>query len=221
MIRKPVLRGSGMTSDRTRERMVQRIHQQGVVDERVLNTMRNVPRHIFVDEALASRAYDDDALPIGFSQTISQPLTVARMTSALLRNGVPEKILEVGTGCGYQAAVFSALVKQVYSVERIGALMKLARSHFMKLGIRNVRLKHGDGYLGWEDYAPYDAIIVTAAASEIPRALLQQLKLGGQLLMPVGGDDKQALQLVTRTVDGPVTELLDEVKFVPLKAGNL
>lgn len=212
--------GSGMTSARTRERMVKRMHAMGISDERVLNALRTVPRHLFVDEALGSRAYDDDALPIGFAQTISQPYTVARMTQALLEQGVPGKVLEVGTGCGYQAAVLASLVTQVYSVERIGALMKIARSHFMALGIRNVRLKHGDGYAGWPDYAPYDAIIVTAAAPDVPQALLAQLVPGGRLLMPLGTAGQQRLCLMTRKASGYTRRFLDEVNFVPLLAGN-
>ena len=213
--------GTGMTSERTRERMVTRMRDMGITDERVLGALRSVPRHVFVDEALASRAYDDDALPIGFAQTISQPYTVARMTQALLEHGTPTKVLEVGTGCGYQAAILASLVKQVYSVERIGALMKIARSHFMALGIRNVRLRHGDGYAGWADYAPYDAIIVTAAAPEIPQDLLVQLTAGGRLLMPLGAaGGRQRLCLVTRKAHSYTKRFLDEVNFVPLLAGN-
>lgn len=209
-----------MTSQRTRERMLRRMREMGISDERVLAAMRNVPRHFFVDEALASRAYDDDALPIGFAQTISQPYTVARMTQALLEQGVPSKVLEVGTGCGYQTAILASLVKQIYSVERIAALMKIARSHFMALGIRNVRLRHGDGYAGWIDYAPYDAIMVTAAAAELPQELLNQLAPGGRLLMPLGAAGRQRLCLVTRKSSGFVRRFLDEVNFVPLLAGN-
>lgn len=209
-----------MTSDRTRERMVRRVQHAGVDDERVLDVLRRLPRHVFVDEALATRAYDDDALPIGFGQTISQPLTVARMTQALLRGGDLGKVLEVGTGCGYQAAVLAALVTQVYSVERIAALMRIARSHFMKLGIRNVRLRHGDGYLGWQEYAPYDAIIVTAAAPDVPPALLEQLALGGRLIMPVGDAGRQVLSLITRTASGFRRAQLENANFVPLRAGN-
>lgn len=213
--------GTGMTSARTRERMVRRMRDMGITDERVLDALRSVPRHVFVDEALASRAYDDDALPIGFAQTISQPYTVARMTQALLEHGPPVKVLEVGTGCGYQAAILATLVKQVYSIERIGALMKIARSHFMALGIRNVRLRHGDGYVGWADYAPYDAIIVTAAAPEIPQDLLTQLATGGRLLMPLGAaGGRQRLCLVTRKANSFAKRFLDEVNFVPLLAGN-
>jgi len=212
--------GTGMTSARTRERMLRRLREMGITDERVLAAMRSVPRHFFVDEALASRAYDDDALPIGFAQTISQPYTVARMTQALLEQGVPGKVLEVGTGCGYQTALLASLVKQVYSVERIAALMKIARSHFMALGIRNVRLKHGDGYAGWIDYAPYDAIMVTAAAAELPQDLLNQLAPGGRLLMPLGAAGRQRLCLVTRKSGSFVRRFLDEVNFVPLLAGN-
>lgn len=210
-----------MTSERTRERMVVRMREMQITDERVLAALRTVPRHLFVDEALASRAYDDDALPIGFAQTISQPYTVARMTQALIEQGTPTKILEVGTGCGYQAAILASLVKQVYSIERIAALMKIARSHFMELGIRNVRLRHGDGYAGWPDYAPYDAIIVTAAAPEIPQSLLDQLTLGGRLLMPLGtAGGRQRLCLVTRKANSFAKRFLDQVNFVPLLAGN-
>lgn len=219
-MKKSPLRGLGMTSERTRERMVQRLQQQGVTDPRVLSVLLALPRHLFVDEALASRAYDDDALPIGFGQTISQPLTVARMTQALLRDGPLGKVLEIGTGCGYQAAVLAALAVQVYSVERVAALIRIARGHFMKLGIRNVRLRHGDGNFGWADYAPYDGIMVTAGAPDVPSALLEQLALGGRLIMPVGAKGQQRLLLVRRSSSGYDTEMLDTANFVPLQMGH-
>ncbi len=210
-----------MTSQRTRGRMISRLKREGISSDRVLDVMRSVPRHIFIDEALSSRAYEDTALPIGFGQTISQPYTVARMTEALLeQKRPPSNVLEVGTGCGYQTAILANLIEQVYSVERIEALVRLARSHFMALGIRNIRLKHSDGHWGWSDYAPYDGIIVTAAASKIPKDLLQQLAIGGRLLIPVGSPRKQSLQMVIRTSEAFELEVLEGVSFVPLRAGN-
>ena len=210
----------GLTSPRTRERMVGRLREQGIHNEQVLRSMTVVPRHIFVDEALASRAYEDTALPIGFGQTISQPLTVARMTEALLGGRSCRKVLEVGTGSGYQTAILSHLVDQVYSVERVEALLKRARSHFMALTLRNIRLKHTDGHWGWMEYAPYDGIIVTAAPSEIPQELLLQLAPGGLMIIPVGVAGKQSLQVVTRMENGFDVTVLDDVSFVPLRVGN-
>ncbi len=212
--------GSGMTSPRTRDRMLRRLQQDGVKSPAVLEAMRAVPRHLFVDEALSSRAYDDTALPIGHGQTISQPYIVARMTEALFEGGPLRRVLEVGTGSGYQTAILASLVEQVYSVERVEALMRLARSRFMLIGIRNIRLKHTDGHWGWPDYAPFEGIMVTAAPREIPKELLQQLADGGRLVIPVGGFHAQRLQRVTRRGNQFDVEDLEAVKFVPLRIGN-
>lgn len=212
--------GSGMTSPRTRERMLRRLQQEGIQSQVVLAALRAVPRHLFIDEALSSRAYDDTALPIGHGQTISQPYIVARMTEALFEAGPLRKVLEVGTGSGYQTAILASMVEQVYSVERVEALMRLARSRFMLMGIRNIRLKHSDGHWGWADYAPYEGIMVTAAPREIPKELLQQLADGGRLVIPVGGFQSQRLHRVTRRGSTFDVEDLEPVKFVPLRAGN-
>jgi protein-L-isoaspartate(D-aspartate) O-methyltransferase len=210
--------GIGMTSQRTRERMVQRLMEQGISDVRVLDVMRQVPRHIFVDEALASRAYEDTALPIGNGQTISQPYTVARMTSVVVE-AVPTRVLEVGTGCGYQAAVLAPLVKELYTIERISTLYQRARKQLMELKLYNVKLRHGDGYQGWSSMAPFDAIIVTAAPSEIPAILLQQLAEGGRMIIPVGKARQQQLTVVTRRGGNYQTEILETASFVPMLAG--
>src|SRR6478735_6699733 len=182
------LAGIGMTSARTRDRLVQRLRDQGITNLAVLDRIRNVPRHIFVDEALGSRAYEDTALPIGHGQTISQPFIVARMTEALLENASPRKVLEVGTGCGYQTAVLAPLIVTLYSIERISALQQRARRALRDLKIRNVHLRHGDGFEGWAAYAPFDGILVAAAAHSVPRQLLDQLGNGGRLIIPVGPD---------------------------------
>jgi len=208
-----------MTSQRTRERLIQRLRDEGIRDARVLAAMREIPRHIFVDEALASRAYEDTALPIGFGQTISQPYIVARMTEALLEGGALNDVLEVGTGSGYQTAVLARLVRRVYSVERIEGLLSLARERLHELGLRSVRLKHSDGTIGLPEYAPFDGILVTAAPEAIPAALLEQLKPGGRMVLPVGGKDGQRLLRVTRTPRGFTTEVLERVAFVPLLGG--
>lgn len=214
--------GIGMTSQRTRDRLVQRLQQKGIRDPRVLEAMRTVPRHLYVDEALASRAYEDVALPIGHSQTISQPYIVARMTEMMIGKGpLPKKVLEVGTGSGYQAAILSTIVEDVYTVERIEPLYKKARRRFVAMGMRNVHCKLSDGSWGWEGYAPYDAIIVTAAAPQIPEALLQQLAPGGRLIIPVGlQNNAQELLLITRTNEGFEQRKLEDVSFVPLVSGG-
>ena len=221
--------GIGMTSQRTRERLIQRLQEEGIRNMALLEIMRSTPRHIFVDEALASRAYEDTALPIGHGQTISQPYIVARMTEALIgaNPGAARltNVLEIGTGSGYQTAILAKLVEQVYSVERIAPLIKLARQRFSELGLRNIRLKHADGILGWPEYAPYDGIIVTAAPSEVPMALLEQLAVGGRLIIPVGGPVEpsgraQTLLRITRTAAGYQQETLDAVSFVPLVSGR-
>jgi protein-L-isoaspartate(D-aspartate) O-methyltransferase len=212
--------GIGMTSQRTRDRMLSRLREQGIKDEIVLSAIGNTPRHIFVDEALSIRAYEDVSLPIGFGQTISQPYIVARM-SELLRNGKPlEKVMEIGTGCGYQTAVLSKLAKEVYSVERIRPLVMKARGHLRELKCVNVKLAHADGNIGLADLAPFDAILVTAAASHIPQDLLDQLAVGGRLIIPVGTDE-QILYLVERVSPSEYRQTkLEPVKFVPLLGGT-
>ncbi|MCW8950950.1 MAG: protein-L-isoaspartate(D-aspartate) O-methyltransferase [Sedimenticola sp.] len=216
-----VHRGIGMTSQRTRERLIQRLRDEGIKNQTVLDVMRNTPRHIFVDEALASRAYEDTALPIGQGQTISQPFIVARMTELLLEFGPMETVLEVGTGSGYQTAILSRLVKRVYSVERIQSLQLLARKRFQELHLRNIRLHHRDGGMGLPEYAPFDGILVTAAPEGIPRSLVDQLKVGGRMILPIGNRSEQVLVRVTRTNSGYEKELLEQVIFVPLLGGTL
>ena len=209
-----------MTSQRTRDRLVTRLRAEGISNEAVLDVIRNTPRHLFVDEALASRAYEDTALPIGYNQTISQPYVVAAMTD-LIVSGHPQKVLEIGTGSGYQAAVLAALVPKIYTVERIEPLAVQARQRFRKLGLRNIRASYTDGTGGLPDFAPYDAIITTAASEQIPQALLDQLSPdGGRLVIPLGGRDRQTLTLVTRNADSYQQEDLDPVIFVPLLSGQ-
>jgi len=209
-----------MTSQRTRDRLVERLREKGIQDERVLDVMRNTPRHLFVDEAMSSRSYEDSALPIGHGQTISQPYIVARMTEVILSRGVPDKVLEVGTGSGYQAAILSQLVPRVFSVERIVALQTRARERYHKLNLNNIMLKHSDGSWGWPQHAPYPAIIVTAAPEQVPEALLEQLAVGGIMVIPVGSQHGvQKLLQITREADGYAEEELDGVKFVPLLNG--
>jgi len=212
--------GIGMTSQRTRDRLVARLEDEGIHDVRVLDVIRNTPRHMFMDEAMASRAYEDTALPIGHGQTISQPYIVARMTEALLQPVVPSKVLEIGTGSGYQTAVLSQLVDQVYSVERIEHLLNQSRQRLMTLEFRNTHLKLADGYAGWRQYAPYDAIIVTAAPTTIPHDLIQQLAFGGRMIVPVGEQNQQRLMLITRTEDGITEQELEWVSFVPMIKGQ-
>jgi protein-L-isoaspartate(D-aspartate) O-methyltransferase len=212
--------GLGMTSQRARDRLIERLRADGIRDERVLTAMRTVPRHLFIDEALASRAYEDTALPIGRAQTISQPWVVARMTEALLEPAPPKKVLEIGTGSGYQAAILSELVEQVYTVERIDELQRLARRRFRKLGIDNVKCKYDDGRLGWPEFAPFDGIIVTAGAAALDEALMQQLGSGGVLVAPVGGPNGQQLLRMRRTDEGVKQETLGAVVFVPLLGGT-
>ncbi|MDH3758150.1 MAG: protein-L-isoaspartate(D-aspartate) O-methyltransferase [Gammaproteobacteria bacterium] len=208
--------GIGMTSARTRDRLVERLRAHGIRSEAVLSQIRNVPRHLFVDEALASRAYEDTALPIGRGQTISQPYVVAKMTEALLDGFEGEKVLEIGTGCGYQTAVLASLVKKIYSVERIPELLRRAKQRLRDLDIYNVQFRPGDGWEGWPKYAPYDGIIVAAAASVVPEKLLDQLAPGGRLVMPVGAPGYQELMLVTRQRDHFEKKSLGGVSFVPL-----
>ncbi len=213
-------RGIGMTSARTRERLVRRLADHGIRSPEILARIRDVPRHMFVDEALSSRAYEDTALPIGHGQTISQPWVVARMTEALLERGTPERVLEVGTGCGYQAAILAGLVKEVYTVERINPLLVQTRQRMRTLGLRNVKLKHSDGSWGWPEFAPYDAIIVTAAPEHVPNALLEQLGPGGTLVIPVGPPGRQDLLRIVRSEEGFEQESLVPVSFVPLLGGT-
>ena len=214
-------RGIGMTSQRTRDRLVTRLREEGIRNEAVLDVIRNTPRHLFVDEALASRAYEDTALPIGYNQTISQPYVVAAMTDLIISNN-PKKVLEIGTGSGYQAAVLAPLIEKIYTVERIEPLAKQARQRFRKLGLRNVRASYTDGTEGLPDFAPYDAIITTAASEQIPQALLEQLsEHGGRLVIPLGGPNLQRLTLVTRRGNSYEQENLDPVVFVPLLSGQV
>lgn len=213
--------GIGMTSARTRDRLVQRLEEQGIRSREVLEQIRNVPRHLFVDEALASRAYEDTALPIGHGQTISQPYVVARMTEALLQDFEPQKVLEIGTGCGYQTAVLAPLVKQVYTVERVPELLRKTKSRLRQLDIYNVNFRLGDGWEGWKKYAPYDGIIVAAAAPEYPRNLLDQLTPDGRLVIPVGPQGRQDLVMVTARNGQFEESYLGAVTFVPLVKGKL
>ena len=214
----PQTQGIGMTSQRTRARMVERLRKEGITDETVLAALGTVPRHLFVEEALASRAYDDDALPIGFSQTISQPYVVALMIQALRAGRELGKVLEVGTGCGYQAAVLAQVATEVYSIERIAPLLAKARANLRELRLPNLRLKHGDGNLGLPEAAPFDSIILAAASARLPQALLQQLAPGGRMILPFGSSE-QVLRLVERTRSGYSETTLDAVRFVPMLMG--
>jgi protein-L-isoaspartate(D-aspartate) O-methyltransferase len=214
----PQTQGIGMTSQRTRARMVERLRKDGITDESVLSALGSVPRHVFVEEALASRAYDDDALPIGFSQTISQPYIVALMIQTLRAGRELGKVLEVGTGCGYQAAVLAQLASEVYSIERIAPLLAKARANLRPLRLGNVRLKHADGNLGLREAAPFDSIILAAAARQVPQALLLQLAPGGRMILPFGTSE-QVLRLVERTRSGFSETTLDAVRFVPMLMG--
>ena len=214
--------GIGMTSQRTRDRLIARLQTRGIHNTRVLEALRVIPRHLFVDEALASRAYEDIALPIGHKQTISQPYVVACMTEAIMQENIPSKVLEIGTGSGYQAAVLAALVDQVYTVERIEPLYLQARRRAMRLGLHNIRFKLSDGCWGWEGYAPFDAVVVTAAPSEIPSALTDQLAENGRLVIPVGQTSGiQKLMLLRKSRGSIEQEDLGDVSFVPLVQGKV
>lgn len=215
------LQGIGMTSQRTRDRLVARLREAGIQDERVLDVMRATPRHIFVDEALASRAYEDSSLPIGFGQTISQPYIVARMTEVLLKDFSPTRVLEVGTGSGYQTCVLAQLVPEVYTVERIAGLQEQARQRLARqLKLTNIRYKHSDGNWGWKQYAPYDGILVTAAPEEVPQELINQLAEGGRLVIPSGPNGQQQLRVYRREGDSMKESVLGTVSFVPLLTGE-
>ncbi len=215
------LQGIGMTSLRTRERMVKRLSEQGICNQKVLEIMRDTPRHIFMDEALASRAYEDTALPIGYNQTISQPYIVAKMTELLLGpSSHLGKVLEIGTGCGYQTAILAQLVDHVYTIERILPLQRKAKSHLSDLKLHNISYLYSDGNLGWPDYALYDGILASAAPSEIPAQLLQQLAIGGVMIIPVGKTGQQTLQRVTRRTSGYDIEIIEAVTFVPFLSGK-
>jgi protein-L-isoaspartate(D-aspartate) O-methyltransferase len=215
----PRLSGIGMTSARTRERLVQRLRDQGIADERVLDRIRSVPRHLFMDEALATRAYEDTALPIGFGQTISQPYVVARMTEALIDKGPIGKVLEIGTGCGYQTAVLAPLVTEIYSIERIASLLGKARRSLRELKIRNTHLRHDDGNVGWPARAPFDGILLTAAPHAVPPALFEQLAVGGRLIAPVGPEGRQELYRYLKGETRIERQSLGAVSFVPLLSG--
>jgi len=211
--------GIGMTSQRTRFRLLDRLREKGIEDETLLEIMGRTPRHIFIDEALAHRAYEDTALPIGFNQTISQPFVVALMTQALFRNGRLNRVLEIGTGCGYQTSILAQLADKVYTVERIKGLQSKARDKLRKLGLRNVYYRHSDGGMGWQEQAPFDGIIVTASPREVPGELLEQLASDGSMVVPVGDDGNQTLQLIT-CEDGEFRhEVIERVKFVPMLGG--
>lgn len=212
--------GLGMTSQRARDRLVERLKIEGIRDARVLDAVRTVPRHLFVDDAISSRAYEDTALPIGLGQTISQPLVVARMTELLLAGGNPKRVLEIGTGSGYQAAVLAALVEKVYSLERIDSLLVKTRRRFVRLGLNTIKARHGDGRLGWPEEAPFDGIIVTAAAEAIAPAWTAQLAVGARLVAPVGPQGgTQRLVVIERTAEGEVRQEFDAVSFVPILPG--
>jgi len=213
------IQGIGMTSRRTRNRMIERLQQQGIKDNKILAAMSNIPRHLFVAEAFASRSYEDTALPIGYSQTISQPYIVARMTELLLAEGRLSKVLEIGTGCGYQTALLAQLVDKIYSVERIGPLLKKAKDCLWNLKIKNVSFQHNDGGWGWPDQAPFDGILVAAAPSEIPETLLQQMAIGGIMIIPVGTKN-QELHKIIRTSTGFQDEVIEAVSFVPFLTGS-
>ena len=214
-------RGIGMTSERTRERLIQRLREEGIVNQNVLEVIRRTPRHLFVDEALAHRAYEDTALPIGNNQTISQPYMVARMSELLLEDGPLDKVMEIGTGSGYQTAVLSQLVERIFSVERIKVLQDRAKERLLELNLRNVVFRWGDGWEGWPALAPYNGIIVTAVATDVPQALLDQLAPGGRLVIPVGAGEVQQLMLIVREEHGFARRVIGNVRFVPLLNGPL
>jgi protein-L-isoaspartate(D-aspartate) O-methyltransferase len=214
------LQGIGMTSQRTRDRLIERLTEQGITDKAVLSVIRGTPRHIFLDEALSHRAYEDSSLPIGFQQTLSQPYIVARMTELLLAKGPRARVLEVGTGSGYQTAILAQMVERVFSVERIRPLQEKARQRLRQLGLHNVHLRHADGGMGWKDRGPFDAILSAAAPEVVPPELLEQLAMGGRLVIPVGPVGKQqSLYVYDKTEEGIKEQLIEPVLFVPMVAG--
>ena len=210
--------GIGMTSQRTRERLIQRLMDQGITRVEVLEAIRSVPRHLFVDEALAHRSYEDTALPIGYGQTLSQPYMVARMSELALARGKPRKVLEIGSGSGYQTAILASLVDEICAIERIKPLQERARKQLRALRVRNVRLRHGDGLEGWPGEAPFDLILGAAAPERVPQTLLDQLASDGCMILPVGGN-RQRLMMITATPEGFVEEVIEEVNFVPMISG--
>lgn len=211
--------GIGMTSQRTRERLIQRLYEEGLSDPRILEIIRRTPRHCFVDEALAHRAYEDTALPIGYNQTISQPYVVARMSEALFGAGALDKVLEIGTGSGYQTAILAQLAERVFSVERVQLLHQRAKMRLAALNLRNVVFRWGDGWEGWPALAPYNGILVAAAAAQVPSALIEQMALGGRMVIPVGTGEEQQLLLLIRQAQGVSRQVLNQVRFVPLLNG--
>ncbi|ORU89687.1 MAG: protein-L-isoaspartate O-methyltransferase [Cycloclasticus sp. symbiont of Poecilosclerida sp. M] len=213
--------GIGMTSQRTRDRLISQLQELGIKNQVVLNVMRKIPRHLFVAEALASRAYENNSLPIGHGQTISQPYMVARMTELLIEDGIPENVLEVGTGSGYQSAVLASLIPRVFSVERISPLQEHAKLTLAKVGFRNINFRHSDGGWGWNACGPYEGILAAAAPSEIPQKLLDQLKVGAKLIIPIGEKGEQVLQRVTRTEPEFDVEVIEPVSFVPFLKGRV
>lgn len=214
------LQGIGMTSQRTRDRLIERLRQEGISNDQVLDTMRTTPRHLFIDEALASRAYEDTALPIGHGQTISQPYIVARMTEVLLAGPPVKRVLEVGTGCGYQTAILAQLIEHLFTVERIAPLQQQAKERLAQLGLRNIVYRITDGHWGWNEFAPYDGILVTAAPETLPEELLSQLADGGRLVIPIGPAGQQRLFVIQRDGEEFHHEALDWVSFVPLVKGR-
>jgi len=212
--------GIGMTSQRTRDRLIVQLQDLGIKDQRVLSVMSKVPRHLFVAEALASRAYENTALPIGQGQTISQPYMVARMTELLIEGGMPENVLEVGTGSGYQSSILASLIPRVFSVERIRPLQERAKKVLVDVGFRNISFKHSDGGWGWKACGPYQGILAAAAPAEIPMNLLEQLEVGARLIIPIGEEGRQMLQRVTRTESAYEVEVIEPVSFVPFLKGR-
>jgi protein-L-isoaspartate(D-aspartate) O-methyltransferase len=221
MVDKLDLTGVGMTSQRTRMRLVERLREQGIDDEDVLDIVSSTPRHIFVDEALSHRAYEDTALPIGFNQTISQPYVNARMCAALSEDGPLVKVLEVGTGSGYQTSILAQMSEKVFTVERIRGLQERARDRLNLLGLRNIHYRHSDGGMGWPEQGPFDGIIVSASPRKIPKELLDQLAIRGRMVIPVGDEEEQELQLITLTPDGMKVTVLERVRFVPMLTGRI
>ena len=221
-MKKNDLAGIGMTSQRTRSRLVNRLRDKRIKEESVLAAIESTPRHIFIDEAMAHRAYEDTALPIGMGQTISQPYIVARMTEILVDSGIMGNVLEIGTGCGYQTSILSKVSFQVYTIERIAVLQSRAVERFKQLDLQNITYKHGDGFKGWSEHAPFDAIIVTAAPDNIPQALVEQLAIGGRMVIPVSqANGEQQLFLLEKTEQGMTEIGMESVKFVPLLSGTL